>query len=221
MGWLTSIEHAVGREVGPALRTIGRAAPALGGVADFIPGIGPVLGTALTLGGSALAGYLGEKIASPGTPAAVTPGQAGLPALPGGSLPALPGAPVVGGAPVAALGNAAGPMIPQLTLQVLQQYSAAGLLIPFASLRVVHKSPRKGFEVVHINGGTFAVTHALARAWGVHKVHHKPPISIGQWHALEKSAQTIKKLREVEKKARKIAGFAHHHHAEKKGGKKK
>lgn len=236
MGWLHAIGHALGgveRSAGTAVSTIVRN-PIAQDVEDaaftVIPG-GGLVKTALKYAGPALLGGAAEYAVDKLTGGSSTPqaAAAGLPALPGGApagLPAMPAA-AGGGLPgVANLSPARGvhaSHAPAMTLQQLQALQSQGLLIPFSQLRVAHKSPVRGYVVVHDSaGGTFAVRKDLARAWGMHVTHHRPPISVGEWHALEKSHRVVKKLRKVEKKAREIARYAGHRPAEHKSrGKKK
>lgn len=184
----------------------------------FIPGAGVVtkgLGVAGKLmrsfpvqaaGAAALGGIIGSRFADSGG------APAGLPALPGGGgFPMLPGG---GGMMEAAAmqqavsGRKGTASMPPLTMEMIQQLEAAGLMIGYKDLRPAFRSPRKGFVVVHPGGtATFALRKDVAKAWGLWKPSSKPPISAGDWNAIRKANQVVKKLARMNRDARKVANF--------------
>lgn len=70
-----------------------------------------------------------------------------------------------------------------------------------AYLKTYYRAP-KGYVVIRDDQGRpFAVNKAIARQFGIWKPHKKPPISISDWQAYQKSQR-------VERKLMKIAGPA-------------
>ncbi len=181
-------------------------------MATKIPGIGmiPLVGTALSAVSAGTSLY--EAFGPKSSPGLMDPGAGG-----GGGLPALPGiasgfAPPAGGghigAPIttSALMPMPGggsslktvhvnPQFPQ-DKATLDSWIAAGLLVPFNQLHSAYRAP-KGFRVVHVNGVTMAVRSDVARRMKLVKPTHKPPISVGEWHALKKAHRTVKKVHKV------------------------
>jgi hypothetical protein len=89
------------------------------------------------------------------------------------------------------------PVVPT-DMATLQAWQQAGLIIPYAALGVAHRA-RKGYRVVHVNGMTIGMRTDVARRLHLVAAHHKPPISVGEWHALKKSHSVIKKMAKVNK----------------------
>ena len=103
----------------------------------------------------------------------------------------------------------------QLSLADLQAMDAAGEHIPASQLRTYHKSPVKGYVVMSEGGAVFCLRKDVARRFGW-KPGHKPPISVGAWHAIKKAGKAVDKFHHVEKEAAKLMHFKHHiqnHHA--------
>jgi hypothetical protein len=175
-------------------------------------GLVPGLGTALSVADLGFSAYGALKGPSSSGPASGFGG--GLPALPG-----MGGGPmgVAASMPVPYQGNLktvhTSAMFPQDKAS-LDAWIAAGLLVPFNKLSVAHRAPR-GYRVVHVNGITMGVRSDVARKMHLVPPTHKPPISVGQWHALKKAGHTIKIMDKVEKEVRKIARHATkgHHRA--------
>jgi len=143
----------------------------------------------------------------------------------GGSagLPALPPAPGFGGNSMRGPGGA-------LQMPGFGASTSAGggaHTLDDRYLKICYRAPR-GYVVMwdggaHGVGKPFAVLKRDAKNMRypngsrVFHTHHKPPISVGDWHAFKRSHSVVKKLMKVEKEARHIAAFARrvgpHHHA--------
>ena len=74
-------------------------------------------------------------------------------------------------------------------------------------LKTYHRAP-KGFVVLHdAVGDAFAIPKPIAIANHMWKAGKKPPISVGDWSKLMGANRVVKKFRDMEKKAMKIANF--------------
>jgi hypothetical protein len=74
-------------------------------------------------------------------------------------------------------------------------------------LKTYHRGP-KGFVVLKDTTGTaFAIPKAIAIANKMWRASKKPPISVGDWSKLMGANRVVKKFRDMEKKAMKIANF--------------
>lgn len=188
MGWLTS-----GLKFGASL---------LGSVAKVTPGLSTVVGAA-SLGFDA---YNALKPSPSNT--GIGPPLGGLPALPGMNYAAA-GLPTTTGG-IKTIHSS--PVVPTDKASI-DAWISAGLIVPYNKLRPALRAPR-GYRVVHVNGITVGMRADIARRLHLVGPTHKPPISVGQWHALKKAGHTIKVLNKVEKEAKKLARFAtkgHHH----------
>lgn len=192
--------RVAGRVAAPVARTVGK------GLLRQIPGIG--------LGIAAVEGFQAVRSAlSPGQPA----GLPALPALPGGAMMATAGG---GGGAMeafavqsAATGRRGSVAMPPLTIEMIRQLEAAGLMTGFSQLRTFRRSPRKDQVVVHPmdpatgSVATFALNKKLARTWGLWKPASKPPISAGEMNAIRKANSVVKKLRNLNSEVKKVANF--------------
>lgn len=190
--------------------------PFLGKAMKMMPVVGNVL-SAVDLGLNV------EQMLSPSNGPAN--GMPGMTPDSGGGLPQLAGMGGMGG-----MGG--GQMVPGSGVQGEKYMSLSQMpaMIPPTSplMRTYHRAPR-GYVIMHavVNGQVvaYALRKDVAKAQG-HKVrhHHKPPISVGEWHALQKSHHVIKKMRKVDKMVHALArravrgtGAAAHHQSHKKG----
>jgi len=197
MGWFTTVMKGISGAV-HGIEDV----PVVGKGLKALPGVGNVL-SAVDLGMNAYQLLSPENSTQNGMPSLQTGGMGGLPQLPG-----MTGMSVQGGVPN-------------------EKYMTIGerpAMIPPTSplLRTYHRAP-KGYTIVHalVNGQVvaYALRDDVAKAQGHHKRHHhKPPISVGQWHALKKAHTTVKKIERVNKMARHILGAGsrmhvkpHHH----------
>lgn len=189
MGWLTNI----GKGIMGAARTVSR-----------LPGI-----SATPLGAAASAVTVGGALFSGGggSGGQVPTGLPALPQLPGGG-----GAYAAAGGPLATQHATRGSYaMPLLTIDVIRQLEAAGLMTGFSGLSTYYRSPRHDQVVVHpVQGGTrmtFALNKKLARAWGLWSPARKPPISAGKWHAISQANSAVKTLKRMNRAAKAVANF--------------
>jgi hypothetical protein len=79
-------------------------------------------------------------------------------------------------------------------------------------LKVAYRAP-KGYRVVRDEKGKpYAMEKHDAIRAGLSKRHHRPPISVGQWHALKKAKHVVKVLRKCDKEAARLMSFGHKGH---------
>lgn len=193
-----------------AVKVAGKIAPLAKFVGKQIPGIGLGIVAAEMIGGGL---NLASKLGGGGG---------------GGAMPQLPMLPAPG-AMAATAGGGMGPMdafamqaaatgrrgsvaMPPMTMEMIQQLQAAGLMTGFKDLRVFRRSPRKDHVVVHpvgADGGvaTFALHKKLARTWGLWSPSAKPPISAGDWNAIRRANAVVKKLKGMNSDVRKVSNF--------------
>jgi len=178
-----------------SVASIGRTAlrSPLGKIAGLVPGVG----TALNLGSLALTGYGAYKALSGG-------GSSGAPAFTGPS-----GAPLQG----IMSGPGTGMAYPNMGKRSIfkNDPNVSEQLKPYAIddrfLKTYHRGPR-GTVVLHdAVGDAFAIPKEIAIAHHLWKAGKKPPISVGDWSKLMGANRVVKKFREIEKKAMKIANF--------------
>lgn len=142
----------------------------------------PVVGTALTVADLASSAY--NAFGPSSAPAA----------SPSGGLPALPPAP-------GQTGGFGLPRGPGGHLQLpTSDPSIAAALKPYSLddsfLKIRYHAP-KGYVVMRDpQGRPFAVLKSMAKHYGW-KPHRKPPISVGEWHALKKAHRTVKKVHKI------------------------
>jgi hypothetical protein len=147
------------------------------------------LGTAVNLAGMALSGYGAYKALTGGSsaPAMLPPPGAG------GNLP-IPYDPNMGKRSIF-----------RDDPNVADRLK--GYAIDDRFLRTYHRAP-KGFVVLHDSqGAAFALPKKIAMSEGMWHPAKKPPISVGDWHKLMGANRVVKKFREMEKKAMRIANF--------------
>jgi len=213
MGWLSSLAGGV-KAVGGIVSHV----PGIGlatKIGGMIPGVGTVIGA---VGAAATVYQVGKGLF--GQSATSAPGA--MPDMPGG-LPALP---EHGSIYTATHGVGGGLQMPGFGPSIPKGLMG-GDVLDDSYLKQCIRAPRGYSVVIDPSGKPFAMRHSLAvrmkmRNPSGHVVKHqkKPPISVGQWHALQKSHHVIKQLRKVEKMARKVASYAGHGH-HKGGGKSK
>lgn len=114
-------------------------------------------------------------------------GGSSLPALPGG-LPALPGM----GAP-GIVGNRGIFQNDPNIVAALQPFA-----ISKTNLRMSFRSPIKGYVIRYdSNGDPYAIPKSLARAYLGWKPSKKPPLSVGDWQAIQRADRATKKVRKI------------------------
>lgn len=152
--------------------------PFVGSALKIIPGIG----TALTVADLAANAY--SAFGSSGS-------SAGLPALSArtGGLPALPGSagssPIVGKRGI--FRNDAN--VPD---------ALKSFVISKPDLHQYYRAPMKGYVIRHDSAGDpYALPKKMAQQYMGYKPAKKPPISVGEWHALKKAHRTIKKVKKI------------------------
>jgi len=185
-----SIRGALGAVAG-GLRKVSRI-PGVG----MIPGVGNIisgLGTAATLYGGykAVSGLMGGGSAPPmGMPPGSTPLR-GTMSGPGTGMPFDPN-----------MGKRSIFRNDPNIAETLKPYA-----IDDRFLKTYHRAP-KGFVVLHdAVGDAFAIPKPIAIANHMWKAGKKPPISVGDWSKLLGANRVVKKFREMEKKAMRIANF--------------
>lgn len=116
-------------------------------------------------------------------------GGGGLPALPAaGGFPALPGA----GAP-GIVGNRGIFQNDPNIVAALQPFA-----ISKANLRASYRSPIKGYVIRYDSkGDPYAIPKSLARAYLGWKPAKKPPLSVGDWQAIQRADRATKKVRRI------------------------
>lgn len=172
-----------------------------------LPGVNMLPG--VSMAASAL--DVGLNLASVTSGGSRSPGLPQLPAFPSSARASSPamsfGAPV----PAAFATQAAartGIAPPPLTIDLINQMKAAGLLTGNAELLNYKRSPRKDQVVVNWpGGGVVALNKRLARAWGMWKPAKKPPISVGEMSAVNKANSVVKKFTKLERSLKKVANF--------------
>lgn len=102
--------------------------------------------------------------------------------------------------------------MPELTIEMIRQLEAAGLMTGFSQLRTYHRSPRPDHVVVHPVGrdgqvSTFALHKKLARAWGLWKPAAKPPMSVGMHRSILRANAARKVITSLNSDMKKIANF--------------
>lgn len=197
-----------------------KVAGKVGGVVSKVPGLRTV-SMAIPGLGIGLAAIEGAKFASGMLRSqGGGGGAAGLPALPalpapGGMMTTTSGGGIMEAATVqqAVTGKRGTGSMPPLTMEMIQQLQAAGLMIGFKDLRVTHRSPIKGFVVVHPRDpqsgqvATFALRKDIARKWGLWSAQTKPPITGGDINAIRKANSVVKKLRKLNSEVKSVANF--------------
>ena len=177
-----------------SVASVGRTAlrSPLGKIAGLIPGVG----TALNLGSLALTGYGAYKALSGG----------GSSAPPPMSMP-------LGGAPLQGIMGGPGTAYPNMGKRSIfrDDPNVSEQLKPYAIddrfLKTYHRGPR-GTVVLHDSvGDAFAIPKAIAIAHHLWKPAKKPVISVGDWSKLMGANRVVKKFKEIEKKAMRIANF--------------
>lgn len=142
----------------------------------------PLVGTALTAASLATDAYqaFGSSSSSTSLPTA---------ARTSGGLPPLPGS--AGSSPIVGKRG-----VFRNDANVPDQLK--GFVISKPDLRQYYRSPLKGYVIRHDSAGdAYAIPKKLAIAYLGYKPKKKPPISIGEWHALKKAHRTIKKVRKI------------------------
>lgn len=196
---LGPVGRVAGRVAVPVLRTAFRASP-LGAVAGLAAG-GYAAYQALTGGGQG---------------GGVAPPLPQLPMLPQGAMMAGMDTGAGGGPAMDAfqlqISGKRSIAMPAMTIDMIRQLEAAGLMTGFASLRTYRRSPRKDQVVVHPIGAdgqvaTFALNKRLARAWQLWKPARKPPMSAGTWNAVQKANRAVDILRKMNTEVKKVSNF--------------
>lgn len=156
------------RAVGGAVGAVSRV-PVLGSALRAIP----VVGTALSVG-SIASDLMGSR-------------GSNLPALPG--MPAMPGtanAPAIVGKRGVFRNDANVP-------DAIKPWT-----ISKGDLRVQFRSPVKGYVIRHDqNGDPYAVPKQIARQYLGWRPSKKPPISVGDWQAVQRADRVTKKVRKI------------------------
>lgn len=191
-----------------AAKGIGGLAAKAEGAISHIPGIKmlPGVGNLISAADLAVNAY---QMFSPSSPAPIKAmnmsDAGGLPALPGmqNSLVAPAGMP---GSPLAPIpGSVSGRTGHYASL------ASKPVMIPQGSplLRAFVRAPR-GYHVFHTAAGVVAIRKDQARSWAAANglppppIHHKPPISVGDWHRFKAAGKVMKKLQKIEHEARAI-----------------
>ena len=186
-------------KVGAAGIKFATETPVLGGIVKALPVVGNIASAA----DLAVQAYDMFHPSTPGPVAAMTGG--GLPALPGMATPGMPIA--------AAPGSVSGRTGNYATL------ASRPVMIPQGSplLRAFVRAPR-GYHVFHLPTGQVVAirkdqAHAFAAQNGLPPPpkHHKPPISVGDWHRFKSAGKVMKKLQKIEHEARHIVAKAPAH----------
>lgn len=112
-----------------------------------------------------------------------------LPLLPtGGGLPALPGA---GAPPI--VGDRGWLQNDPNIVAALQPFA-----ISKANLKQCYRSPLKGYVIRYDSkGDPYAIPKSLARAYLGWKPAKKPPLSVGDWQAIQRADRATKKVRRI------------------------
>lgn len=164
------------------------AASAVGSVTK-VPFLGkalqavPLIGTAVTAASLADDAFhaFGSSSDNASVPALAARTSGGLPALPGSA-----GAPPIVGKRGVFRNDANLP-------DALKPYA-----ISKPDLKQYYRSPLKGYVIRHDSAGDpYAIPKKLATAYLGYKPAKKPPISVGEFHALKKAHRTVKKVRKI------------------------
>lgn len=177
MGWFKTLKR-ISRKVVKS--------KALRGIASFVPG------GAAVVGGLSLASALIPS----GPGAAAVPG---IPKLPG-MLSTL-GGPITGGIPPGAgtMGQRSIFRDDPNVIEALKPYA-----ISMHNLRTYYRAP-KGFIIAHdAQGDPFGIPKAMAKIYLGWKPAKKPPISVRDWQAFQRSKRVLKKLQSIEQASRKF-----------------
>lgn len=187
--------------------------------ASLVPGVG-----------AAIAAYDVYDTARSAVSSFTGGGGGGVPSLPALPAPArlaapMPAAGAAGSAPIFAQPLATGSrgvrtMSPiNWDINTINQLEQMGLMIGHNKLHTAARSPVKTHVVVHPVSSdgtvlTFALEKKFAHRLGLWKPAHKPPIKVGEWHAVKKAAHMRKKLVHIEKVYNHAAKPLHktHHH---------
>lgn len=163
--------------------------PVLGTAVRALPGVGLGLG-ALEVGSAIYGATRGRGAGVPG-----------LPMLPGTGGPFGMGLiPPTGGA--AMMGKRSIFRDDPNVIEMLKPYA-----IPARALRQSYRAP-KGFIVRYDSAGDpYGIPKFLAKQFFGWKPARKPPISVGDWNKLAGADRVIRKFRDMEKKAMRIANF--------------
>lgn len=145
------------------------------GVSSVVKAI-PVVGTVASVGNIGYDIYKGVS------------GSSGMPALPG-NMPMIPGMP---GTPATMGQRGIFSNDPNIA-KALQAYA-----INKGNLKTYYRAGQKGFVIRYDgNGDPFAVPKDIARRFFGWKPSKKPPISVGDWHAVQRADKTVKHVRKM------------------------
>jgi hypothetical protein len=158
----------------------------------------PIVGTAISaasLASDAYQAFGGSSSSSDGLPSLAARTSGGLPALPG----TAGASPIVGKRGV--LRNDAN--VPD----ALKQF-----VISKPDLRQYYRSPMKGYIIRHDSAGDpYAIPKKLAKMYLGYKQHAKPPISVGEMHALKKAKRAIHKIKGIHKLMHEVESHTNKH----------
>lgn len=117
-----------------------------------------------------------------------SPKSTGMPPMPTGALPALPGA----GAP-AIVGDRGWFQNDPNIVAALQPFA-----ISKTNLKQCYRSPIKGYVIRYDSAGDpYAIPKSMARAYLGWKPAKKPPLSVGDWQAIQRADRATKKVRRI------------------------